>query len=86
MKLDPRTTFAAAFMIVAFIIWFQTSAPPRQRASTGAVPGGTALASEQYGDLIQAFKNDLDKLKQENAELRDQTKQLLERVDQLEKR
>ena len=86
MKFDRRATFATAFIFVAFIVWFQTSPVPRQRVVPSSIPPSTTFASEQYGDLIQAFKNDLDNLKQENAELHDQVKQLVERVDRLEKR
>ena len=44
-----------------------------------------SMQMEAYGDLIQAFKNDIDMAKRENAELNKVTTDLLKRVQILER-
>ena len=73
IKNDRRIMFAAIFLIVAIFITLLTSGGGKQRRAR-IVPEvnpsqqGTG-ANEAYGDLIVAFKNDIESGKQERREL-----------------
>lgn len=70
--------FFVAFVLVT---WWETSAPPRRIARD---TGPRSESSAAYADLIQAFANELQALTKKNTELREEVKQLAQRVERLE--
>ena len=83
MNSENRAWCAGAFIVMAFLIWLFT-APASRRRQPVVTPPDSAI--EAYADLIQAFRNDIDSLKRENAELKAALGGLQQRVDNLEKR
>ena len=74
LKNDRRIWFVGGFILVALLIWILTSGPSKQRARiVGEVaPSEQGMGnSEAYGDLIVAFKNDIETGKAERKEMYD---------------
>lgn len=73
VKNDRRIWFVGAFVLAALFVWSLTNQPARKRRMAEEKPSQQGMgASEQYGDLIQAFKNDIDSQKRESAQMSDQ--------------
>ncbi len=70
---DKRVWFAGAFIMAVIFIWVLTDTGPsrRRRAGVDDAPskGGTG-AEEQYTDLIQSFKNDIENSKSQQEEMK----------------
>ena len=74
IKTDRRIWFVGGFIAVALVIWVLTSGNQKQRARiVGEVaPSEQGMgSSEAYGDLIVAFKNDIETGKVERKEMYD---------------
>jgi len=75
LKNDRRIMFAAVFLVLALLITLLTGSGGKKRRARivpeiGASQQGMG-AGEAYGDLIVAFKNDIESGKQERKELYD---------------
>ena len=74
VKNDKRIWAAAGFIVVALVFWLMTGAdgkrsrPPVRMAAQGEASKAGTGSEEQYGDLILAFKNDLEEAKTERKE------------------
>ena len=69
---DRRIWFVGAFVIAALFIWSLTNQPNKRRHIADEKPSQQGMgATEQYGDLIQAFKNDIDTAKRDQAQMND---------------
>ncbi len=72
LKNDRRVWFIGGFVLFAIFIWSLTNQPTRRRQIPDDKPSQQGMgASEQYSDLIQAFKNDIDTQKRESATMSD---------------
>ncbi len=73
IKTDKRVWAAGGFIIIALFIWMLTDDSGRKRTrklrpTTAASEQGTG-ARDAYGDLIVAFKNDIETAKNERSEM-----------------
>lgn len=72
VKNDRRVWFFGAFVLAALFIWSLTNQPNRRRHIPDDKPSNQGMGTtEQYGDLIQAFKNDIESAKKEQAQMND---------------
>lgn len=72
VKNDRRVRFFGAFVLAALFIWSLTNQPNRRRHIPDDKPSNQGMGTtEQYGDLIQAFKNDIESAKKEQAQMND---------------
>lgn len=73
VKNDRRIWFVGAFVLAALFVWSLTNQPTRKRHIPDDKPSPQGMGpTEQYGDLIQAFKNDIDTAKRDQAQMNDQ--------------
>lgn len=74
IKNDRRVWAIGGFIVVALFVWLLTSSdkPKRQRVVREVTPSEQGMGSaEAYGDLIVAYRNDIEKAKTERKELYD---------------
>lgn len=74
IKNDRRIWFVAAFVVVALFVWVLTGTggTKKRRIVRDTTPSTQGMGSEEaFGDLIVAFKNDIDTAKSERKEMYD---------------
>ncbi|MCB0322079.1 MAG: TraB/VirB10 family protein [Bdellovibrionales bacterium] len=74
LKNDKRIAAAAIFIAIALFVWLLTGteSPQRRRIVKEVTPSEQGMGStEAYGDLIVAFRNDIEEGKKQRKEMND---------------